>query len=75
MNNYILSIPESEPEIRIPHDVQEYIEWGRTFKKSDESKTVLDLFKILNYIRTGRRWYTYGSPYWVKRFLLAAIWQ
>jgi hypothetical protein len=61
MNNYILSISESEPEDRIPQNVQEYIEWGRTFKKSDESKTVLDLFKILYYTRTGRRWYTYGS--------------
>jgi len=61
MKNYILSISESEPEVRIPQDVQKYIEWGQTFKKSDDSKTVSDLYKILDYTKSGRRWYTYGS--------------
>jgi hypothetical protein len=61
MKNYILSVSESEPEVKIPEDVQEYIEWGQTFKKSDDSKIASDLCKILKYTESGRRWYTYGS--------------
>jgi hypothetical protein len=61
MKNYIVSVSESEPEVKIPEDVQEYIEWGQTFKKSDDSKIASDLCKILKYTESGRRWYTYGS--------------
>lgn len=61
MKNYILSISESEPEVKIPQDVREYIEWGQTFKKSDDSKIASDLYKILKYTKSGRRWYTYGG--------------
>jgi hypothetical protein len=61
MSNYILSIPESDLEEKIPDDVKEYIEWGRTFKKNEDSKCIPELFKILNYTKTGRPWYTYGN--------------
>jgi type I restriction-modification system DNA methylase subunit len=59
MHSYILNI--SEPEQDIPPDVRDYISWGETFKKPDESKSIPELFKIANYSKTGRRWYTYGN--------------
>jgi hypothetical protein len=46
MKHYILSISKSEPENKISRDVKEYIKWGETFKKSDDSRYISDFYKI-----------------------------
>jgi type I restriction-modification system DNA methylase subunit len=61
MNHYVVSIPESEPEEVLPQDVKDYIGWGAEFKKDEDSKSPPELYKILNYVESGRRWYTYGN--------------
>jgi hypothetical protein len=61
MENYILSIPESELDSKIPRDLKEYIEWGSLFKESEESRYIPDFYKISIYTKSGKRWYTYGN--------------
>jgi hypothetical protein len=61
MRHYLVSIPESYPETNLPQDVKKYIEWGAEFKKDDDSKRAPELYKISNYVESGKRWYTYGS--------------
>ncbi len=61
MKSYLLSIPETEPEEALGNDLAQYIEWGTGFKKDDDSQTAPELYKIRNYMKTGKKWYTYGN--------------
>jgi hypothetical protein len=61
MRHYVLSIPESAPEADVSQDVKKYIVWGASFKKDDDAKTAPELYKISNYVQSGKRWYTYGN--------------
>lgn len=61
MKHYILSIPESEKDKNLSQDVKDYINWGANLRKDRESKSAPELFKISNYVKNGKRWYTYGS--------------
>lgn len=61
MKHYVFSVPESEPEERLSQDVKNYISWGAEIRRDEDSKSPPELYKILNYVRGGRRWYTYGN--------------
>jgi hypothetical protein len=64
MKNYVFSIPESEPDENLSPDVREYIKWGSDLRVSSRDrnlKSAQELYKISNYTKSGRRWYTYGN--------------
>ena len=60
MEHYILSISESDEAI-LPDDLKNYINWGASFKKQNDSKTPQELYKLAKYTKTHKRWYTYGA--------------